>query len=305
MIIRDKDEFKIEEIELMVVHSDDFQNMNFRSKRYNRINELIVAEDVSEIPSRAFTLFLATKKIKILGELKRLDSTLFENCFELEEIYLPKSLEVISTEAFFNGTRIYAPKDSYADIYGRYLTSGVVKTVDDDIIQRIFSMVQGKELIHDIPAKAHIEIDGITLETAMIYAKDESLNVKCIFNGEETNITDPSFIQRLKEVAAYEYYNGENLESALDCLLYVCKGLNLLFSISCKNALSLNALLNDVVMRHRIFNLIAVALGWGFDSWTEKEKVNVFLKGLQTKNGNIKKSMTQEHCTEKGTIPKI
>ena len=52
-------------------------------------------------------------------------------------------------------------------------------------------------------------------------------------------------------------------------------------------------------MRHRIFNLIAVALGWGFDSWTEKEKVNVFLKGLQTKNGNIKKSMTQEHCTEK------
>jgi hypothetical protein len=24
-------------------------------------------------------------------------------------------------------------------------------------------------------------------------------------------------------------------------------------------------------------------LGWGFDSWAEKEKVNVFLKGLQTK----------------------
>ena len=58
----------IEEIEQMIIHSADFQNRDFYSKWYDNINELIIAEDVCEIPARAFRHFYGTKKVKILSD---------------------------------------------------------------------------------------------------------------------------------------------------------------------------------------------------------------------------------------------
>ena len=57
----------IEEVERMIIHSEDFQNKDFYSKWYDDINELIIAEDVWEIPARALRHFYGTKKVKILG----------------------------------------------------------------------------------------------------------------------------------------------------------------------------------------------------------------------------------------------
>ena len=283
----------IEEIEQMIIHSADFQNRDFYSKWYDNINELIIAEDVCEIPARAFRHFYGTKKVKILGNIKYLDSTVFEGFYELEEICLPKSLEIIASRVASHAKKVYAQEDSYVDIWGRYLTSErPLKTVDESIIQKIFAISKGKRLIQNVPAKAHVEIDGITLETALLYTDDKDMQVKGIINGEEIDIIEPIFLQRLKEVIAYEYFDVEvfidGLKKPFDSLAYIYKGLNLIFTLSCESNLAPKEILNDTVMQHRIFNLIAVAWSWGHDddAWNAKIKVKAYLSKLRKKFDN-------------------
>lgn len=285
----------IEEVERMIIHSEDFQNKDFYSKWYDDINELIIAEDVWEIPARALRHFYGTKKVKILGNMKYLDSTMFDGFYELEEICLPKSLEIIASSVASHVKKVYAPKDSYADIWGRYLTSErPLKTVDESIIQKMFAISKGKRLIQNVPAKAHVEIDGITLETALLYTDDKDMQVKGIINGEEIDIIDPIFLQRLKEVIAYEYFDVEvfidGLKKPFDALPYIYKGLNFIFTLSCESNLTPKEILNDTVMQHRMFNLIAVAWSWGYDddAWSEKAKVKAYLSKLRKNFDNLK-----------------
>ena len=244
--------------------------------RYDRSYRpsVVIPEEVKEICPWVFDLTIGLRQVKILGKIKHLDYTVFNECFDLINVDLPASVEVICSKTFRRGTKISAPKDSYADIYGRYLIEGTSKIIDGQIISKLIKLAKANktEFIHFYPAKARVKIDGITLETALIYTDNERLQVKGIINGEEIDVTEFVFLQKLKEVLAYEYYDGENLEKPFDGMPYVCRGLNLIISVACESDLCPQELLKDTVMQHRIFNLIAVAWGWGFENYEEEKK---------------------------------